>query len=227
MAAVVCRDQNLDRLDELLRRIKREIGRRDDQKLTWKKVKRPEHRAKIAEMLGSPRFIQIAAVIVCKRHLQPPIRDKDAAYLYTFRFLLERLSWLGARHEEQTKYTLSHIKGFKARRLPEYEANLRLMGTATEIKWDYLDPLGGRISNDSTTPRLQLADLATSAVARAFNSNLLSPPDQGYLLSSLPSIFRGPVAGRANVLTSYGLKMHPWTRRPDVQALYPWLLPLR
>lgn len=100
------------------------------------------------------------------------------------------------------------------------------MGTGTEIKWDYLDPLGGHISNDHLTPRLQLADLVASATAKAFETQRGRPPDQAFLLNLLPQMFRGD-PNNANVLTSYGLKMHPWQRHPDVRVLYPWVEALR
>lgn len=229
LTAVACRDSNLDALDRLLVRLREELGRREGDRLTWKNIKRHTQRETVSEMLGRASFLQIISVVVCKRHLEPQITDQDAAYLKTFQYLLQRLSWLARRHETQAHYTLAHIKNFKVEKLPLFEASLRSLGTTAEIKWDNLDPLGGRISNDRQTPRLQLADLAASATARAFEHHplLARPADQTFLLNLLPRYMRGELAGRATVLTSYGLKMHPWKDRPEVQALYPWVLPLR
>jgi hypothetical protein len=227
MSAVACRHQRLENLDRLLARMRNELGRGENDRLTWKKLKKSEHREKASEMLGRASFIQVVSVVVCKRHLRPLIKDKDAAYLETFRYLLERLSWLGYRWGTQVHYTLSHIKSFEVEKLSEYEATLRSYGTGTQIKWGHLDPLGGRISNDNHVPRLQLADIAASATAKAFETHRGRPPDQAFLMNLLPALFRGESPQARNVLTSYGLKMHPWGNRPDVQELYPWIGALR
>jgi hypothetical protein len=155
------------------------------------------------------------------------MRDTDAAYLFTLRFLLERLTWLGKREGEGIAYTLSHVRHFETRKLREYEFRLREMASGTEIKWDFLDAWGGRIANDRRVTRLQLADLATSAIARAFEPNPSGPADQSFLLALSPALYRGPNPQNDNVLTSYGLKMHPWAKRPDVRAEYPWVSALR
>jgi len=229
LAAVVCREGNLPVLDRLLARIRAEIGRRQNDRLAWKNIKKPAQRKTASEMIGHANFLQIIAVVACKRHLEPRITDQDAAYLKTFGYLLERLSWLGARFDTKTHYTLSHVKNFRVEKLPAFEAELRAQGTGTQVKWDHLDPLGGRIANDKHTPRLQLADLAASATARAFEHRPLlgRPADRGFLMDLLPRYMRGPYPGAANVLTSYGLKMHPWERRPEVQTLHSWVALLR
>jgi len=228
MAAVVCRDTNLDALGRLLSRMKAELGRRDSDRLNWKKIRHYGQRLTVAQMLGQSSFIQIASVVVCKRHLHPPMKDTDSAYLFTLRFLLERLTWLGKREDEGVKYTLSHVKHFETRKLREYEFKLREMGRGgTEIKWDFLEAWGGRIANDRRVTHLQLADLATSAIARAFEPNRSGPADQSFLLALAPALYRGWNPANSNVLTSYGLKMHPWAKRPDVQRLYPWVSALR
>ncbi|MDQ5821114.1 MAG: DUF3800 domain-containing protein [Actinomycetota bacterium] len=231
LAALVCRDSNLVALDRLLARIKDALGRRETDQLTWKKIKKRRHRVTASEMIGSANFVRIIAVVVCKRHLEPRITDQDAAYLKTFEYLLQRMSWLAERHSTRCHYTLSHVKNFEVAKLPAYEAALRARGTGTEIKWDSLDPIGGRISNDTHTPRLQLADLVASATAKAFEEGLPlvggGPADQTFLMNLAPRYMRGRNPHNSNVLTSYGLKMHPWKDRPEVQAHYPWLLPLR
>jgi hypothetical protein len=224
LAAIVCRDSNLVRLDRMLSRLKVELGRRPDDRLQWKNIKRPEQRTHVAQTLGQTKFIKIVAIVVCKRYLAPPITDLDAAYLFTLRFLLERLSWLGELHRDRTGYTLAHIKRFKALKLKDYEAKLGMI--KTEIKWEHLDLLGGRISNDLVTPRLQLADLTASATAKAFETSE-TPSEPSLLRQLLPAFYRGQVAGNPNVLTSYGLKMHPWGQMPAVRERYRWVAELR
>jgi hypothetical protein len=225
MSAVVCRDSNAHHLAAFLEDLRAGLGRRPGERLTWKNIKTHEQRMNAAGLIGGTTFIRTVSVVVCKRHLTPPIASTDVAYLFTLRFLLERLSWLGRRHTGVVHYTLSHVKHFRKTNLKTYERRLHEMGGETEIDWRYIDPLGGRISNDRTTEGLQLADLVASATARAFEPNQHGPAEPSYLLELLPRIFRGPTPNSQNVLTSYGLKMHPW--RDDVRPLYPWILPLR
>jgi len=151
------------------------------------------------------------------------MKESFVAYLYTLRFLLERLSWLGEKYDTVTSYTLSHVKHFRVENLKYYESKLREMGTETQIHWPYIDPRGGRISNDKTIESLQLADLLASATARAFEANESGPPDRQYLLQLVPHLYRGPSG--PHTITSYGLKMHPWHR--EAKAYYKWVTELR
>jgi hypothetical protein len=219
MSAVVCRESNFGHLDALLLELRDELGRGPTERLNWN-IKRPEQRLATSQIIGGAMFIRTVSVIVCKRHLRPPMPKMHIAYLFTLRFSLERLSWLGRRYGTETKYTLSHVKHFRNENLKTYEFKLRELGTDTQIDWRYIDPYGGRISNDTVTQSLQIADLVASATARAFEED-----DQQYLLEMAPRIFRGNNPFAANVLTTYGLKMHPW--REDVRPLYPWVLELR
>jgi hypothetical protein len=223
MSALVCRDPNVERLKDLLVRLRKALGRGPSDRLNWKNIKHPEQRLLVAEMIGQTSFVKTTSVIVCKQHLFPRMVHTHAAYLFTLRFLLERLSWLAREHNGVASYTISHVRHFRRQSLQTYEFNLRARGTDTKIAWAHLDPYGGRLSNDRTVEALQLADLVASATARAFNATGAGPPDQTYLLALLPRAYRG-IAGRENVLTSYGLKMHPWGS--DVKPHYPWLLQL-
>jgi hypothetical protein len=225
MSAVVCRDSNLGHLDDALAEIRQALGRAPGHRVSWKRTKKHEQRLRAVQILGGKQFVKTVSVVVCKRHLIPPITDTSVAYLFTLRLLLERLSWLGARHLTQTGYTLSHVKHFRKEKLRDYETKLREMGTDTRINWRYLDPYGGRISNDRTLQPLQLADVVASATARAFEANRSGPADQTYLRELLPLAYRGTDPNAANVLTAYGLKMHPWRR--DMHQDYAWILPLR
>jgi uncharacterized protein DUF3800 len=223
MSATVCRESNAEHLEALLLRLRADLNRRPTDRLNWKKIKEREQRLLAAQLIGGTTFLRTVSVVVCKRHLHPPITNTHVAYLFTLRFLLERLSWLGRKHGTITNYTLSHVKHFRKENLRSYETKLRELGTATEIDWRYLDQYGGRISNDTTVEALQIADLVASATARAFEPNPSGPADPSYLRELAPRIYRG-VPGRENVITSYGLKMHPWN--VATRALYPWVAEL-
>ena len=120
MSALVCRDVNLPHLQDLLLATRKAAGRGSNQRLSWKKIKDPTQRFAVAELLGRASFVRFVSIVVCKRQLQPPMKNSFVAYLYTLRFLLERLSWLGRKHETVTSYTLSHVKHFRAENLRYY-----------------------------------------------------------------------------------------------------------
>jgi hypothetical protein len=75
-----------------------------------------------------------------------PLPHEDLAYLFTFRLLLERLSWIAEGHLTTLAYTLAHVRRFRLAKLRQYEAKLRAIEAT--IKWSYLDPHGGRLSRD-------------------------------------------------------------------------------
>ena len=107
-------------------------------------------------------------------------------------------------------------------KLREYESRLRAMGNQTTIKWDYLDPKGGRLKNDQKVEELQLADIVASATQEAFELDPYGRTENRYLIELAPRLYRHPDPGRS--ITSYGLEMHPWNAA--VQALHPWILDL-
>jgi hypothetical protein len=217
MSAVVCRDVNVLRTRELLDEIRAELGRQPRQRLHWTNFK-PDQRVKAAQILGGASYLKIASVVACKRLLPPTIPNDDAAYLYTFRFLLERLSWLAKQEKTELSYTLSHVRGFHISELRQYEEKLRKI--ETEIKWKYIAG-NGSLAYDTAIEQLQLADTAASATAAAFEPGPTSEEtNQDYLRSLAPRLYRRRWPG-PNALTSYGLKMHPWD--DAAKAAYPWV----
>lgn len=217
MSAVICRDVNLERIPDLLTEMRGNLRRQPGQRLHWSAFS-DEQRAYAAEAVGETSYLKIASVVACKRLLTHSLPDHDAAYLYTFRFLLERLSWLAKQEKTTLAYTLSHVRGFRLDRLRQYEAKLRDLEAQTEIKWDYLDPSGGGLSSDRVVEELQLADTAASATAAAFEPKPDGTNDQSYLRSLKPRLYRPRPWSK---LTSYGLKMHPWN--DAAKGRYPWV----
>ena len=70
----------------------------------------------------------------------------------------------------------------------------------------------------SRVEQLQLADIAASATALAFEPDNFGNVEPRYLSELRPRLYH-PSGGK---ITSYGLKMHPWNTRS--QAAYQWLL---
>ena len=145
------------------------------------------------------------------------ISYEDVAYLYTLRFLLERLSWIGRRYGGAVDYTLAHIVRFPIAKLRQYEARLRAEA-GYKIGWNYIAGPGA-IDQPSRVEELQLADLTASAIAAAFEPDQYGNTEKRYLEELAPRLYR-----HEGNLTSYGLKMHPWAA--PTQAAYPWVLAL-
>lgn len=142
--------------------------------------------------------------------------NDDQVYLFQLRMFLERLSWFARSHDEVATYTLAHIQNFKKEKLREYEAKLR--GMSTQIAWKHLDPAGGSIGHPTTMEQLQLADLAVSAIAPAFNPDEFGNTEDRYIRELSKQFYRH---GSGAQLSSYGLKIHPWDPRTSMQ--YAWV----
>jgi hypothetical protein len=221
MSAVVIPTDRLDDAAQFLADLRTALGRRPGDILHWKNYNQHDRRLTACKAVaGRPNILRICSVVACKEHLGPPPPGwgQDVAYLYTLRFLLERLSWLSrdGRGDGGLIYTLAQVRRFPKWKLREYEK--RLAFTPTEISWEHLNASGGRIDQPSRVEFLQLADLAASATAAAFN------PRQGdgttnrqYITELAPVLYRPQPW---SPITSYGLKMHPWNA--TTRAAYPW-----
>ena len=221
MSAVVIPTHKFAAATEFLADLRRSLGRRDKDVLHWKNYNQHDRRLSACrEVASRPDLLRICSVVACKDHLPPPSPGfgQDMAYLYTLRFLLERLSWLSrdSPRDGGLAYTLAHVVRFPMWKLRDYENRLRFQ--PTNISWEQLDPSGGRIDQPSRAEFLQLADLAASATAAAFNPR----QDDGttnrqYITELAPVLYRRLPT---SPITSYGLKMHPWNE--TTRAAYPW-----
>lgn len=219
MSAIVVRDKNLPHLHDSLAALRVSLKRPEDSYLSWKNMRSHSERLHIAATIGAQSWLRTITVVACKRHLSPGEMTVDHMYMYQFRLLLERLSWLARQHDDVVTYTLAHIKRFQIATLREYESNLRAL--PTEIAWKNLDPKGGAIDQPQRDERLQFADLVVSAQATAFNPDRFGNTERRYLEATVPAIYRHALT---SPLTSYGLKMHPWNQA--TKAAYPWVATL-
>lgn len=183
--------------------------------LHWVNIKSHSQRLHIARTLGQAEWLTISSVVVCKRHFSADdlIHEEDVSYLYTLRYLLERLSWLGRSAGGAVEYTLAHIVRFQLAKLREYEARLRA-DRRCNIRWAYLRP--GKIDQPVRVEELQLADLAASATAAAFEPDAFGNTERRYLEEMAARLYC-----RNGNLTSYGMKMHPWNAA--ARAAHPWV----
>lgn len=217
MSAAVVWTNELPRLGAAMATLRADLNRRPEHTLSWKHLKSHEERLHASQSVGRFWWVRTVTVVVCKRHLTADM-DDNARYLYTFRLLLERLSWLARDHDQVLSYTLAHITRLKMTHLRQYEAALRAIPTT--IKWAHLDPKGGSFSTPEEMDELQLADFIASATARAFEPDRYGNTERRYLEELSPLIWRRP----GGSMTTYGMKMHPW--RETTKAAYPWVAAL-
>lgn len=218
MSAVMYRTPNDHRVAPLLADLRAMTGRQPTHELSFKKLN-AAHRAAVSARIGATTWLRTSSVVVCKDHIPDSLPDDNVRYLFAFRFLLERISWLARSKNEVASYTLAHIVRFRLANLRAYEGVLRAMNT--QIDWRFLNPSGGSIDQPRKLEQLQLADLVASSHGIAFN-----PPqntgvvDFSHIRAMRPIMYQ-PI-GRS--LTSYGLKMHPWNS--STKAAYPWVAAL-
>jgi Protein of unknown function (DUF3800) len=218
MAAVVAADERLGDIRQALAALRSDLGRRPQDCLHWQNLRAHSQRVHAAQSLGRMP-VTVSAVVVCKRHLATGVPDEHHAYLFTLRMLLERLSWFAEGQGAVLSYTLAHIVRFKLAQLREYEAKLR--ARQTTLKWAHLDPSGGSIDQPKRVEQLQLADIAASAIFQAFEPDQFGNTERRYLLELAARLYRR----EGSALTSYGLKVHPWSE--TARAAYPWVAALR
>lgn len=220
LSAVIMVDEDVPKSAALLAQLRADLGRNPGDTLHWNKIKGHPQRLHLAKTMAAQAWLTVSSVVVCKRHLDGgDDMHEDLLYLYTFRYLLERLSWFARDQGRILEYTLAHVVRFKIAKLREYEAKLR-SSCSCQIDWNFLDPSGGKLDQPNTLEQLQLADAAASATAAAFNVDDFGNTERRYLVELAPRLYR-----RGNApLTSYGLKMHPW--RDSTKAAYPWVAAL-
>lgn len=223
MSAVLCRDASLPAAAALIAQLRIDLGRRAGDVLHFRNLKKHSQKVHLTSSVGSAEFLGVCSVVVCKRHLSDSGMDEDAAYLYTLRFLLERLSWIARDSGCLLHYTLAHIVRFKKATLRDYEARLRAMPPELcKIAWASVDPRGGQLDQPNRVEMLQLADTAASATFAAFEPDEFGNTEDRYLREFVSRLWRR--GSGANALTSYGLKVHPWS--DSTKAAYPWVAAL-
>lgn len=202
-----------------LEEIRGSIHRKPGQYLAWKNIKAHSQRLCVVQSLAALPWLTVSSVVVCKEHLADAGLNDDMAYLYTLRYLLERLSWFARDQQQVLSYTLGHVVRFQMAKLRAYEQTLR-GNPDCKIAWGALDPKGGAIEQPQRNEMIQLADLVASATGAAFNLDDYGNTENRYLCELAPRLYR-----RGNgLLTSYGLKMHPWSE--STRAAYPWVAAL-
>jgi hypothetical protein len=142
--------------------------------------------------------------------------DEDFAYLFTLWLLLERVSWIAQQSNYAARYMLAQIVRFRLAKLRRYETKLRKIPDCT-IEWGAPRPERRRIDQPSRVEQLQLADIAASATAQAFEPDTFGDVEPRYLDELRPRLYHP--GGKA--ITSCGLKMRPWNARSQAAHVAP------
>ncbi|MDI5971528.1 DUF3800 domain-containing protein [Streptomyces sp. SL13] len=219
MTAVVVADEDIPASQKFLAQLRSDLGRGPGDQLHFVALKQHEQRVHAAKTLGCQEWAIISNVVARKRHLNNQL-PQGQFYLYTFRYLLERLSWFARDAGGVLSYTLAHISrpSMTLSELRQYEAALRHMPTS--IEWAALDPKGGKIDQPKRIEMLQCADLAASAAFHAFEPDRFGNTEPRYLQEMAARLYRR----RGGAITSYGLKLHP--AQASTKAAYPWVAAL-
>lgn len=204
---------NMEAGTALLAELRTDLGRQPRDPLSWKNIRTHPQRLHVARKMGGCSDLTISVVVVCKRYLEP-LQEQNLSYMFAFRLLLERLSWIAVANHTQIETTLAQISGFKMEQLREYER--RLKGDITEIKWAAIKG-ATKIDQPNRIEHLQLGDLAASAIAQAFNVDEFGNAERRYLMEIAPRLYRRG----SGALTSYGLKFLPWN--DATKRAYAWV----
>lgn len=225
MAAVALPETRLDEAGIWLESLRKDLRRGRGQVLHWKNYVAHRDRLRACQAFGEQGFGRALAVVTCKRELQrEPGFTEDHAYMLSFRYLLERLTWLARQRGLELHYTLGHVRGFPIAKLREYEAALRgLSADECEIDWGRITDTPSRIERPENEEMLQVADIIASSIGAAFNADEFGNTEQRYVALYANRFYRGWQDEKP--LTSYGLKMHPW-RGSNTEAAYPWVAAL-
>lgn len=224
IAAVLMPERRRAEAEEWLASVRGDLRRQPGQVLHWKNYVAHRDRLRVCQRFGQQGFARASAVVACKREL-PKSRDftEDHAYMFTFRLLLERMSWLAQERGMELEYTLGHVRGFPKSKLREYEARLRAMSVnECKVRWDHVSHTPSRIERPEAEEMLQVADIVASSVGAAFNSDEFGNTEPRYVTAYRHRFYRG--RDDQKQLTSYGLKVLPWT--DATRAAHPWVAAL-
>ena len=163
MAAAIVPRENLGDAAAALAQLRKDIGRNPGDTLRWNQIKTHTKRLRVVQTMRELPWLTVSSVVVCKRHLPDSGFDDDIGYLYTLRFLLERLSWFARDAGRVLDCTLAHVVRFKLERLRTYEQILRADPNC-KIAWQSLDPAGAKINQPNRVELLQYGDLTASSM---------------------------------------------------------------
>ncbi|MBU1227036.1 MAG: DUF3800 domain-containing protein [Actinobacteria bacterium] len=189
--------------------------------LQWKQLRQHEKRLFVADTIGGMP-VTILQVCMFKDHLTGMNRSAEALYLYSFRYLVERLSWLAKRNGTLVRIRLAQHKVAGEQSIKQYLAKVKAKPNENEVEWDYLEPDRVFVHRPDQYEMLQLADLTAGPIHSALVPTSLGYLIDDYLLRISPRIWRP--YGKA--YPSYGFKVFPGpaaSKLASLEAAFPVL----
>jgi hypothetical protein len=230
MSAVLLRATDKPLAVQLLADMRLRTNKNPVTVLHWKSCKSEDNRHVMSSMLGAADFLTTISVVVSHDHLPEAkkIREERQAYMQTFQFLLERLSWFGQSKGQQVEFCVERVV-----RMSDFRFKMLLGAIHSKQPWDAYDArarsdhharrsgtkwgsVGSswKLSTPEQVELLQLADMTASATFAAFSTG-----DRRWLRAISPRIWKKP--GKPN--STYGLKIHPWGTSAEAQRDLAWV----
>jgi hypothetical protein len=190
------------------------IGRKPPTTIHWVALNHSQRRI-LSSAVATIPSVKLISVVLCKQHLPnaATIVRPEALYNWTFRLMIERLSWFGHHVGDTVQPTFAQVGGITPAVLAAYVA--RLLANSTYIDWSRL-ALPIRIDTPARRRMLQVADTASGAVMAAFEPDPWGMTEQAYIRAMQPIVWRRP--GRQ--AWKDGLKYGP--NPPTCDPEHPW-----
>ncbi|HEY8527365.1 MAG TPA: DUF3800 domain-containing protein [Acidimicrobiales bacterium] len=190
------------------------VGKPGETKLKWTKLQHLS-RVRATQMIAE---LPVTLIYVCfpKCNLRADaalVTDHTAFYNYAARFVLERVSWLAKRNDQQAVVTFEKVRGFDPRQLTDYLDLLRGRSEPS-VEWDNLSP-NVRVDSPANVSGLVVPDLCAGAFDSATRPDGPTGLYEPVYLQALAPLVWSPT-GRTH---GYGLKvLGPF----DPLASLPW-----
>ena len=213
MSAVVVSDELESEARNALTKLREMFSLPPGAVIEWKRIRPHEKRLFIADTLSdSPaKFIHVC---MFKHHLTEMNHDPTALYLYTLRFMVERLTWIARRLDRPIHVRFAQMRKTGGNKVNSYLAQVRKRPNS--IEWQYLFQEKVFVHPLAQYEMLQMADLSAGPMHSAFVPTQLGYEVTDYLRQLSPALWR-PVGRTA--YPTFGFKAFPGPDRKKLTVL--------
>ncbi len=228
LSAIVCRKHLDHRAVELMREVRRLLGKEPKYTVHFQNLKH-QQRIPYLDALAKEKFRTIS-VLCHKKSLTESeyLQTKSVLYFYTARYLIERISWYCRDNrlrddagDGSAKIIFSNRSGMSYDDLREYLKKLQENPkTKGEIDWNVIKPDQIAAVPHSHRAGLQAVDAVASSLFSAFEPSRYGFIEDRYVQMMMPVMYR-----REGQLQGYGVKVWPRDALTRVKASdsYAWL----
>lgn len=203
LAAVVVEDDDDIIAARSVNYMKEQMGLMSHKPIHWKERKDHSQRKFMVNVISQ---LPITLIYVCvyKRHLTSNfLRKPPALYLYSSRFLLERVTWLVDARGGVCNVVFEHRRRFDYKTLSTYISAVEAWPDGG-IRHGIIRSIEPRPKADKKM--LQIADIAAGACYAALAEDRLGQTEPSYILALRNRIYR-----RNGEVFGYGFKVFPDT----------------